>query len=46
MKCDNCEVEECETREVLKKYPKETELHKIILRNCNQFEYKKNKKLT
>jgi len=44
MKCDNCGVEECETRDiVLKKYPDPT-LHKIIARhvaNCSEYILKK-----
>jgi len=40
MKCDNCGVDECETRDiVLKKYPYSA-LHKIIAKhigNCSSF---------
>ena len=37
MKCDRCRVEECETREVLKKHTNPM-LEEIIERNCEQFE--------
>ena len=36
MKCDNCKVKECETREVLKRH-KELELSQIIERNCMEY---------
>ena len=37
MKCDDCKVKECETREVLKKYENPM-LEAIIERNCSEFE--------
>lgn len=39
MKCDECNAEECETRDVVKKY-NDAELIKIVELNCNEFEPK------
>ncbi len=39
VKCEYCNVKECETREVLKKYTNPM-LEEIIERSCNQFEPK------
>lgn len=39
MRCDECNVKKCDTRDTLKKNP-ETKLIEIIDRNCNEFKPK------
>lgn len=39
MKCDNCKVKKCETRDVLKKFTNPM-LEKIIERECTEYKPK------
>lgn len=36
-KCDICKAKECETRDLLRKYPEHV-LRNIVERNCEEFE--------